>query len=175
MTEIVLFYEDAGTHAGTDTVFGITVIVVVVHVEVLRNTYAGMTGVTVVKPVMMIGDIVHLILVGVQVTLARVPVVVVRDSGKERTLHIEAAIALGLVTAFVLTIEDIKVVPPDMLVVGIKADTVLGMHHDTQVPQLHITAVATEHTEAVEGGIIAHALDGEVHVLALAFHLQTDG
>ena len=66
-------------------------------------------------------------------------------------------------------------VSPDVLVVGVEGDTVFSVHHHSEVAQLHVLARSAQYAEAVECGIIAHTLDGDVHVLSLTFHLQTDG
>ena len=62
--------------------------------------------------------------------------------GIERALDIEGAIAFCFVTTLVLTIEDIEVMAPDMLVVGIEAHAIFRVKHDGEVSKLHIAAVS---------------------------------
>ena len=123
---------------------------------------------------MVVGNEVHLITIGVEVTLSRVPVMNVVYRGIERTLHIERAIALRLVATLVLSIEDIEVVSPNMLVVGVEAHTVFWMKHNGKVSELHITAIPCYDAKAIESSIVSNALKGKVHCLTLSLHLQTD-
>ena len=96
---------------------------------------------------------------------------IVANGAIERTFYVERAVTLGLVAALVLAIENVEVMPPDVFIVGIKADAVFRMHHDGKITQLNITTVTTEHTKAMQGGIIAYTLDGQVHILALSLYL----
>ena len=100
---------------------------------------------------------------------------VVADGAVHGALHVEGTVALGLVATLVLTVEDVEVVAPDMFVVCIETDTVLGMHHDGKVAQLNISAVTCQHTKAMESGIVADTLNGQIHVLALTLHLEAYG
>ena len=133
-----------------------------------------MTRVRVVVPVVVIGDVIHLVAIGVQVALTAIPEVVVADSAVEGTLHVERSVALGFVAALILSVEDIEVVAPNVLIVGIEADAILFVHHHTQIAQLYILTGTYQYSEAVEGCIRANTFDGEVHVLPLTFDLQTD-
>ena len=64
---------------------------------------------------------------------------------------------------------------PDVMIVGVETDSVLWMKHDGKVSELHIAAVSCQYAEAIKSGIIAHTLDGEVHLLCLSLYLKSDG
>ena len=100
---------------------------------------------------------------------------VVADGAVHGALHVERTVALGLVATLVLAIEDVEVMAPDVLVVGIEADAVLRMHHHRKVTQFHVSAVTHQYAKAMHSGIVADTLNGQIHVLPLALHLQTDG
>ena len=134
-----------------------------------------MAGVAVVKPVVVVGHVINLVFIRIEVALAGVPIVVGRNSSIECAFYVEATVTLCLVATFVLTLEDVEIMTPQVLVISIETDTVFRMHHDAQVAKLYISAVAHQDTETVERGIIANTLDGEVHVLPLALYLQSDG
>ena len=127
-----------------------------------------------VIPVVVISHEVHLIAVRVEVTLTCIPEVVGRNRAIECPLHIERAVALSLVATLVLSVEDVKIVTPYMHIIGIEADTILWVHHDSEVAQLHILTITYEYAVAVHCSVITHALNGEVHLLTLTLDLQTD-
>ena len=80
-----------------------------------------------------------------------------------------------MVAASVRTIEEVHVVYPDLGVLGVERDAVVHAAHDGKIAELHTRSVAAEESKAVYCGIVAHALECEVHlaVFSLALDLKT--
>jgi hypothetical protein len=57
---------------------------------------------------------------------------------------------------------------PNVGVVGIERNAVIQTTHDAQITELHTLGLAHQEAEALDGGIVANALEGEVQ-LAVGF------
>ena len=130
-----------------------------------------------VEPVMVVRDVVGaaLALHAEQIRLTRIPVVVVADGDELRVaLQVGSTVALGMVATAVRAIELIRMVNPDVAVVGIERDAVVHATHDGEVAELHTLAITYQETETVHGSIVANALEGHVHwtISFLTFYLQ---
>ena len=111
-----------------------------------------------------------------QRALAAVPEVVVTNRYmRTLALDVHGAVALCLVgVATGAPIEEVHVVHPYMVVVRIQRHTVVHANHAGEVAYLHRAGIANQEAEAVHRGVVAHALDGQVHRrgAVLALHLQ---
>ena len=140
-----------------------------------------MARVAMVEPVVVVGNPVgaRLALHTAERCLATVPQVVVADSDIARvSLDVDGSIALFLVgVAAGLSVEHVKVVHPDVLIVGIDADGIVHAEHVGEVAQLNAGGIADEEAEACGDSIVANALDGDIEgrVGTLAFHLNALG
>ena len=137
-----------------------------------------MARVAMVKPVVVVGNPVgtRLALHTAQRGFSTVPQVVVADSDIARvSLDVDGSIALFLVgIAAGLSVEHVKVVHPDVLIVGIDADGIVHTEHVGEVAQLNAGGIADEEAEACGDSIVANALDGDVEgrVGTLSFYLN---
>ena len=137
-----------------------------------------MTRVAMVKPVVMIavpaGNC--FALHTSEARLARVEEMVVRNGNVLRfTLDVHSAVALGLISiAAWLAIEEVAVMNPHVRIARVERDGIVHAANYTDVANLHTFAVTHQHTETVERGIVANALDGDGHiaVFVLALYLK---
>jgi hypothetical protein len=125
-----------------------------------------MTGVGVVVPVVMVGEIIALALTRVaeKVGLAGVVEVVIGMSNVVGFFGIKRAVALVLVCITAChTVEDVAVMYPYVVVVLLKADTVTLVTvavHKADVSYLKVGYTLDSDTKAVEYGVLADTLNG---------------
>ena len=144
LQEVVVLDEHAGTRCSTHAVFRHIVEVVVPHVYT-HGTDTRMARVRVVKPVVVVRDVVRttLRLHTEHVRLAGIPETVVRNGDIFRVaLHVGGSVALGVVAAAVLAIELVGMVNPDVRIVGIERDAIVHATHDAEVAELYALGVA---------------------------------
>ena len=175
--EVVVLNEDTGSAGGSNAVFGHVVEVVVPHVDT-HGADAGMAGVGVVEPVVVVADVVGtaLALHAEHVGLAGVPEAAVADGDELGVgLQVDGTVAFGMVAAAVRTVEKVRMVQPDVGVVGVERDAVVHAAHDADVTHLDAPGIAYEEAEAFDGSIVANALDGDVEfaVGLFAFDLES--
>ena len=163
--EIVCLRENACTHSRTNTVLSNSVIEVVIYMN-RCGSYSGMTRVGVVKPIMVIGEVVLLCLTAVaeQTALSCVPKMVVGVSNISGLLGIKSAIALILVSIRAChTVEDVTVVNPNVIVILLKANAVALITvtvHKRDVSNLKIGNTLDSDTKSVKYCILTDTLDG---------------
>ena len=178
IAEIVALHKHVASHGGSHAIFGYSVEVVVIDVH-RHCTHAWMTAIAMVEPVVVIGDEVLATLAGhaTQGHFSTIPKSVVREGHKLRiALAIERAVPLGLVTvAACLSVEEVHMMHPTMAVVGVDGDAVVHAQHDTQIADLHTFAIAYQHAESTQGGIISNAFQCNIHlgIGTLSFDLQS--
>ena len=177
VAEIVAFDESRTAHCHTHAILRNAIEIVVINVEEHRAD-ARMTRIAMVEPVVMIGVPAGycFALHATEARLACVEEVVVRNGNVLRfTLDVHRAVTLGLIgIAARLAVEEVAVMNPHVRVARVERDGIVHAANDADVANLYTFAVTHQHTEAVEGGIFADALDGDGHVavFVLALHLQ---
>ena len=177
----VVSLDECGTAAGhTNSIFGVSVVVVVVTVvEGCADTWVA--RVAMVEPVMVVGHpaVGSLTLHTTERALAVVVEVVVAYCDMARlTLDVDGSVALSLVSvATSAAIEEVHVVNPYIVIVSIERNCIVFANHIGEVAQLNALGVTDEESETVSGGIEADTLDSDVHVgrTTLAFDLNTLG
>ena len=166
VAEVVVLHKGGGTHGNANAVLGVAVKVVVIAVDG-TGADAGVAGVRVVIPGVVVGDIVAggLALHALEVTLAVVPEVVVGVGNIGRGLGVQRAVALDLVGVGAgVAIEEVAVVDPAVVVALLQADVVAlaGVTvHGGQVADLHVGGVLDAQAKAVEHRVVADALYGD--------------
>ena len=126
-----------------------------------------MAGVRVVEPVVVVGDIVgtRLILHAEHIGFTSIPVVAVADGDiLGVTLHVNHTVALLVVARTMLAVEQVKVMNPDVGIVGVQRQSIVHAANAGKVAELHALTVADEESEAKECSIVANALEGHVHL-----------
>ena len=131
-----------------------------------------MTGVGVVIPVVVVGNVVGCIRgrTTLKVRFTCIPEVVVGVSYVVRLLGIKRAVTLFLVgVSACMTVEEVTVVNPDMVIALLETDAVALRAvciHNCQVADLHVRGVLKTNTKAVYGCILAHTLNGDTNIVA---------
>ena len=166
LQEVVVLYKHAGSGGGADAIFGHVVEEVVPDVDT-HGAHTGMARVGVVEPVVVVADVVGsaLALHAEHVGLASIPETVVADGNIFRVaLDVARAVALGMVAAAVGTVEEVVMVNPDIAVVCVERQPVVQAAHDADVAEFHALGVAHQESEALDGRVVADALEGHVHL-----------
>ena len=180
VAEVVALDESVALIGSSHTILRVSVEIVVVDMHA-HGADARMARVAMVKPVVVVGNPVgtRLALHTAQRGFSTVPQVVVADSDIARvSLDVDGSIALFLVgVAAGLSVEHVKVVHPDVLIVGIDADGIVHAEHVGEVAQLNAGRIADEEAEACGDSIVANALDGDIEgrIGTLSFYLNAFG
>ena len=94
------------------------------------------------------------------------------------TLDVDGSVALSLVSvATSATIEEVHVVNPYVVVVGVERYGVVHTYHVGEVAQLNTLGTTDEESKAMSSCIESNTLDGDVHIggTTLTFDLYTLG
>ena len=173
--EVVTLRIDLTSGGSTDTVLGNTVIEVIVYVNVAGFTYTRHTGVGVVVPVMVVGNVVNdCIAVTVKMNLTAIPEVVVGMSYVLRFLGIKLTVALCLVgIRACIAVEEVAVMNPHMVVILLKTDVIaLGAVtvHESKVSYLYVRGGLDTDTEAIYSSICAYTLEGKTNAVVIVLN-----
>ena len=174
IAEIVSFGKNRRAQRRTDTVLGVSIVVVVIHVGAVV-TDSWMAAIGMVVPVVVISDIIafgRTFGKTEQVRLAVIPEVVIAEGDIGGLLAVQRTVALHLVGIGTrIAIEEVVVVNPDILVVLLQTNIValVAIHvHDAQVADFHILCVLDTDAPAIHHGIGTHALHRHVGIFGTA-------
>ena len=166
VAEVVVLCKAGSPHRHADAILGVAVEIIVVGMN-RTGADTGMTGVGMVIPVVVIGDIIlcRFRFHALQIALSAIPEMVkgVRDIAGG--LGIQCAVALCLVRIGTgIAVKHVTVMHPDVVIACREADIIaLGgiAVHKADVSDLYVGAFLDDQTKAVEGRICADAFDGQ--------------
>ncbi|MNC25941.1 hypothetical protein D3C75_740510 [compost metagenome] len=136
-----------------------------------------MTGIRMIEPVMMEGDIERRRFAQAhQGGFSRIPVVVVGEGNVGgAALQVGGAIPLGLIGISAgRSIEDIVIMHPYVDIARIHGHAVVREQHQPQVPHFHIAHIPEQQPPSVGIGVVSDSLQGDIHlgIVAFPFDLQ---